>query len=313
MNSYRRRYSLPPYVPFVIVTLLTSAISGCGANGGDGNSPLSGSTSSAAVGFGCYSVGYQNFGPNNIGAGLLATSGNVIFDQRFGQEIGLQSAFWSGLPTTVYLFNEGPGTKNAVSLPQRFILVGINLVNDAIISTGSDLPIAGVLAHEWGHQAQFTFGWMNAQTSTVRPTELEADAFSGYYMAMAKGWAGPQLNTYFNYLFLLGDYQFNDPGHHGTPNERVAAGTLGLSVANQALQTNNRMSYQQLHAVFSSAIKSTVLMEPPDEPNPDFVVASAINNIDHQRIRKIRDGTEGAETISAPPSTPQMREALWPR
>lgn len=147
---------------------------------------------------------------------------------------------------------------NALSHPLGFILYGINFANFAIMRTLSELPIAGVLAHEYAHQLQFYFNWMNPTAPTVRDSELEADAFSGYYMALAKGWAGAQLQSYFDFIFSLGEYNFNNPNHHGTPNQRLAAAYIGFNTGLSALQFQYQYSAPELHQIFVREIQNAL-------------------------------------------------------
>jgi hypothetical protein len=230
-------------------------LSGCDIFGDDYcEEDCGGGDRNVSVQVGCYSSSYAGYGSSQIGCGLLNTFGDPTFDAQFGQEVQLQGQFF-GLPATVYAFNEcDRSQKNALSSPQRYILFGYWLAVDTIISTGSTLPIAGILAHEWAHQAQFAFNWMNPNAATARNTELEADAFSGYYMAIAKNWAGSQLNAYFQTLSNLGDYNFNNPGHHGTPQERVQAGALGMQVGYNVLSSGQQISYAELHQLFISQL-----------------------------------------------------------
>lgn len=316
MSAYGCRKPYRAALAFLGAVVLLSGCGGgsdgSGSGGGGGNPPPSPPPPRASVQIGCYSASYQSYAPNAIGSGILSSSGNATFDFRFGQEVAIQYTFWAGVPATVYLFDEGPGVINALALPQKVILLGRNLSIDVIVSTGTDLPIAGVLAHEWGHQVQFAFGWMNQQAPTVRLTELEADAFSGYYMGLAKGWAGPQLNTYFANLFKSGDYQFNHPSHHGTPNDRVAAGGLGMSVAAQSIRTGIRYSYLQLHSMFTSGIKSTILDESLVSKSADLAVEKALAGIDMVFLRAVASGTESVEKLEMPQVSDVYRQTLWP-
>lgn len=200
---------------------------------------------------GCYSNSYNGANSSQIGCGLINTFGNASFDQRFFEEIQIQNSYW-GLNTAVYAFDECQGKKNALSFPDGYILFGRNMVYDVILSTNSEIPVAGVLAHEFAHQIQFAYGWQNNYEPTVRRTELEADAFSGFYLAMVKASAGAEIGTYFDTLFNIGDYQFNNAGHHGTPTERRAAGIYGLEVAFQSMSTGYLYSYQELHSLFGN-------------------------------------------------------------
>jgi len=158
------------------------------------------------------------------------------------------------LAVVVLPFDECTGVRNALSLPIGVILFGRNLATSIILNTLSGAPVAGSLAHEWAHQLQFRNGWMRPTDSTQRTTELGADAFSGLYMGWVKGFGTPTLQAYFSTLASFGDYAFNSPTHHGTPDERFAAGLLGLLVADDMIRNGSRPSFLQLHNLFVGTI-----------------------------------------------------------
>lgn len=200
----------------------------------------------------CYSYigGATNSG--NIGVSL----GNPVWDQRMGQEVYLQSQFFTGIPASVYILYEGAlQYKNAYASPNGQILFGYYMFYYTVQTYG-ELPVAGILAHEWGHRAQQTIGW----NEYYRPEhkELEADAFSGYYMALRKQYAWSQIQGYFANVYATGNYLFNDPDFHGTPDQRLQAAYLGVNVGVYALQNNIQYTYNDLHSIFFSQISSSI-------------------------------------------------------
>jgi len=209
----------------------------------------------AITGAGCYQPGYAGAQAGNFGCGILPSFGNPMIDGPWQQEIQIQSQFYSGVMAQVYPMDEcTPANMNALATPDGIILMGRYMANDIIQRTGTNLPIAGVLAHEWAHRAQFTFGWMVRTEPTARRTELEADMWSGLYMGIAKSWTGPLMQSYFQTLMNMGDFNFNNPGHHGTPNQRYAAGATGITLAYQLTQTGTRLGYEQIHGLFLNEI-----------------------------------------------------------
>jgi predicted metalloprotease len=97
------------------------------------------------------------------------------------------------------------------------------------------------IAHEYGHNVQQEMG-INPSTS-VPNVEQEADCLSGVYMR-----GGIDLDTQSNRAEFLnvianadfsGDYSFNDPQHHGTPDERIVAVLKGHDTANPAVCDQN--------------------------------------------------------------------------
>ena len=225
-----------------------------GCSEGSSSTPVSSGTT---VQVGCYSAAYAGVSYGMLGCGVQSSFGHPVIDAQAVQEYQIQTAFWTGFQPQVYPFLEC-SSPNALSLPAGIILFGVQLTRQVVMSTNSTLPLAGILAHEWAHQVQFRFNWFDPQAPTVRDSELEADAFSGFYMYLAKGWAGPQMHTYFDTLFSLGYYNFHDKGHHGTPNMRIAAGALGMAVGQMAAKSNRRYTYVELHDEFRRAIAEIV-------------------------------------------------------
>jgi hypothetical protein len=267
----------------------------------------------AQVTTGCYSASYSGYNSRQIGCGLLNTFGDPNFDQRFIQEVQIHQKFW-GLPTSVYVFDEcDVNHANALSMPEQYILFGYWIVVKTINSVQSEIPVAGILAHEWAHQAQFRFNWMNPQAPTVRNTELEADAFAGYYMAIAKNWAGSELDKFVQALYGIGDYSFNNKDHHGTPNERAYAGSLGLQVGYQTLSSGKPLSYTDLHNIFSSKLYTN---SQKDSKNVYVELLSETGNelysqLDLDRLEKIRQGSASAKIIDGPKYSIDYRRGFF--
>lgn len=240
-----------------IVILLFSVlfIVGCDSGGDSGegvaiDETTTNTTSQSKVG--CYLSGMSNAsGYGSVGA----TFYDNYYDQKFSEEVFIQSNFFSGISANVFVLYE-PSTshKNAYAAPTGEILFGYHMFFYTIANYG-ELAAAGVLAHEWGHRVQQTlFGSLpNPQA------ELEADAFSGFYMGLGKLWDWNQIRGYFANVYATGDYNFNDPNHHGTHDQRLAAAYLGLSTAINISQSGNPMTYHQLHDLFISEINTTIL------------------------------------------------------
>src|ERR1700733_1633607 len=103
---------------------------------------------------------------------------------------------------------------------------------------GVTAAIAGIYAHEVGHIFQYKYvgdalyQLRNKDRSVVRQ-ELHADFTSGYYAAFRKrrqsDWEPTAVAVT---QFKFGDYEFANPMHHGTPEERQAAVEAGLRYGN---------------------------------------------------------------------------------
>lgn len=119
------------------------------------------------------------------------------------------------------------------------ILIGDGLlqVMDAI-GLGDTGP-KGILAHEFGHQVQYAKGLIDEGDMTpeeTRRSELMADAFSAYFLAHARGQAmnAKRLLSAEKSYFQAGDCATDMPGHHGTPEERLASAAWAADLANAA-------------------------------------------------------------------------------
>lgn len=106
-------------------------------------------------------------------------------------------------------------------------------------TTVGDMGLAAVIAHEYAHNIQAELGIYRAHANArqVMPFELEADCMSGmwandaYYRGtLESGDVEEAAAT----IAAVGDYEVNDPQHHGTPAERKAAWMLGYDTGDLA-------------------------------------------------------------------------------
>lgn len=189
------------------------------------------------------SVGWQ---------GTLGTTfGDATFDSKFNSEVVIQRQFYySAAPSTiVWAWQDSPQDKNAYSFPNGSIWFGIYF-SQYLLSFG-ELAVAGFLAHEWAHQVQFKFGWTNLGNPIV---ELEADAFGGFYLGLVKYSTWSAYQSYFATVYNGGNFNFNDPQFHGTPNQRLASAYLGFNTAIYVVQNQQPLTWNQLHEIFVSGI-----------------------------------------------------------
>lgn len=194
-----------------------------------------------------YSSSYNNIG--SLGSSFYDAENDYLF----ANEVGVQVAFWD-IPATVYVWYEPQGVKNAVSTSQGKIMYGYNLFYYTVPNFG-DNAVDGILAHEWAHQIQFNYGWHSQGTLL---SELEADAFAGFYIAAKKQWNTSLVQGFINGVYNNGSYNFTDPDFHGTPNQRSAAALYGIEVGIDFLN-GATYSYTTLHNKFISKIKSDIL------------------------------------------------------
>jgi hypothetical protein len=257
---------------------------------------------------GCYAPSATT---SNADCGLANSLGDANADTVFQTEIATQRQFWQGTPANVHPWNDCSGP-NAVSLPSGDILYGVNLFQQLVTAYGGDAaPISGVLAHEWGHQIQFDNGWFTSSEPTSRPIELEADAFSGYYMALAESYSWTSIDNYLSAVASKGDYNYTEPTHHGTPQERLAAAQLGFQTALQATQTQTQLTYSDLHQIFSTTIAGFSERQAPAPQSDGSVVSDFLASLDNSQILEILNGISHGKDMSVPHI--ENREQLYPR
>ena len=98
-----------------------------------------------------------------------------------------------------------------------------------------------VLSHEFGHHIQFEndaySGPINA--ANTRKMELMADAYATYLDAHRRGlnFQAERINAAVEVAHLIGDCAVDDPGHHGTPQQRARAAAWGAALAKKSGNT----------------------------------------------------------------------------
>lgn len=190
------------------------------------------------------------------------TSGNRLFDRALAEALFQMSQLFDVLPT--FGFINGGNVVNAFAttalydredgdadLPKRED--GTVLFGDGIVGylqkKGVQDPVAAVLAvcaHEFGHIVQFRYVYkdkpvislLNDDQPTVKRGELHADFLAGFYVGSA---AKRNPNTPSADVALaasvLGDFDTDHKGHHGTPKERQAAVHEGYKLAYEKNET----------------------------------------------------------------------------
>ncbi|MFC4783613.1 neutral zinc metallopeptidase [Nocardioides sp. MAHUQ-72] len=144
-------------------------------------------------------------------------AGNTTLAGDPDELAGANPAFFCGADMTIYLSSQ-------------WLYDNIwNASGDS--AAASDFGVAYAVAHEMGHAVQHDLGITTpADSATVAPTELQADCLAGV-------WSNEKY--YENQLepgdveeavaeaAAVGDYEYTDPGFHGTPEERSGAFMVG--------------------------------------------------------------------------------------
>lgn len=184
------------------------------------------------------------------GPALYRSSGNPFWDQAFGREVeGSTKPIFGLSPDFCYYDDSGGPNAFATSAQligagQGTVAFGMQLFNSllgkfagsSMYSMGDHAAVA-VIAHEFGHIAQFAFGLPQV---AVHLRELHADFLSGWYMAVRaqqlQGWQVVNVQEAAREMFDIGSFDFTNPGFHGTPQQRLTAFVGGLQSGGQSLQ-----------------------------------------------------------------------------
>jgi len=304
--------------------VLLLALSACreGSNNKEGGAAVITPPGQLAVQVGCFNDSYVNAPAVLLGCGIPPDFDDLVLDTIHKVEVANQTMFWQGVPATACAFDECATSSNALSLPSGKILIGVNLVQDLITSTGKTAHYGAILAHEWAHQAQFQFWWYGHDVSLSRTAELEADAFSMYYTGAQQGWTSSELDSFFGFVYVLGDIDYNDPANHGTPKMRTGAGLVGLMEASLALQAGSSKAYEELHDIFVAAVTllecdgfcqvpAQLALTPPLEIPPELRHLGAKNI---ELLHGVVHGTRSVLEFEVTPSDElEDRSALRPR
>jgi hypothetical protein len=130
----------------------------------------------------------------------------------------------NAVATDKTLAGNGPGT---VLMGQRLFRMIMSATHDA------GMTVIAICAHEFGHIHQYETGYrerLQRLDSTAKPLELHADFLAGFFLALRKA-EHPDLDlqTVGRFFNMMGDTDFTNPQHHGTPQERIAAIEAGFN------------------------------------------------------------------------------------
>ena len=141
---------------------------------------------------------------------------------------------------------------------------GEGLLAYADYASLEDTMLTVITAHEYGHLVTLS-GVVDVPREFTpegtRYTELLADAFAAYFAVYIKG-ATYQTKRVFKTieaLFDFGDCAFSSAGHHGTPNQRAAAATLGDNLAQAAGPEIHTV--QEVLDAFNAAFDNIIAIE----------------------------------------------------
>ena len=181
--------------------------------------------------------GVRFFGP---GERLITTTGARMLDRSLGRALVRLSELFSERPGFGFADDsDGPNAyaTDRTQVPGTWgtVCFGQALFKDLMERyQDKGWAVMAVAAHEFGHIAQFRSGvdgQLLKYQSTVKRVELHADFLSGYFLGVRKRQQPSiKVRAAGDMLYRIGDYEFHNPNHHGTPDQRVMAAETGFKV-----------------------------------------------------------------------------------
>ena len=174
------------------------------------------------------------------GERLITTTGDHVLDRSLGRALVRLSELFSERPGFGFIDDSDAPNAYATDRTQvegtwGTVCFGQTLFRDLMNRYDDQgLAVMAVVAHEFGHIAQFRSGVdgrLLRNQVTVKRVELHADFLSGYFLGVRKR-QQPSISVWAagHTLYRIGDYEFHNPNHHGTPDERVAAAEAGFKL-----------------------------------------------------------------------------------
>lgn len=168
-----------------------------------------------------------------MGFRIVPWTGNPVIDQGYQLEGLALSQTFQVAPSGAFM--DDSLSPNAMATPERLlgpqngpdgtVIFGMNLITREIWRDGIGMAVAGIMAHEFAHIRQFKRG----SFEPGRDSELEADFLAGWYLDVRQTFALTNVRPALQSFFEKGDYAFNDPLHHGTPQQRLDCVLAGIS------------------------------------------------------------------------------------
>lgn len=188
--------------------------------------------------------------------GLFTTTGAAWMDAGFNRELYYLRPMF-GVNPAFFLYDDSGGA-NAQATPNVMspmfrdgtVVFGKELMTTELQKTGpsTNFTIPAIMAHEFTHILQFKTG----EHLPTMLAELEADYMAGWYMERRdrqSGWSSYSVMQGLQDFYDHGDYDFNEPDHHGTPEQRMASFRRGFQTGSQPLMSAFRMAGQYVRAI----------------------------------------------------------------
>jgi hypothetical protein len=143
------------------------------------------------------------------------------------------------------------------------IIVGDGILQGlTAVGLGEVAPRA-IVGHEFGHHVQYQDHLFDSDLTgpeATRRTELMADALGTYYLTHSRGEAlnAARVLKSEKTFYQVGDCAFTNPGHHGTPNQRLASSSWAAGVANDAANQGHILPALKFDELFEAKLPDLV-------------------------------------------------------
>jgi hypothetical protein len=152
-----------------------------------------------------------------------------------------------------FTFNAVAATTPGGAFPDKIVMGDGILAGYDAVGLGDVAPQA-IFAHEFAHHVQFEQPGYRFATSPeeARFLELSADALAAYFLTHKRGATmnRKRVEQFLEVFHQIGDCQFTSDGHHGTPNQRLAAARFGFDLADQAQKQGHILTSKEVLARF---------------------------------------------------------------
>ena len=173
-------------------------------------------------------------------SGIRRTTGYVELDRAFDVALKRLADTFGVFPGFGF-YNDGDSpnaistTKTLVQGTDGTVLFGNRLFARLMKFDPTGGAVMWTAAHEFAHIWLYFEGGrdrlLEGQT-TVKRVELHADFLAGFYLGQRKR-SNESITLYHagKDIWASGDTAFNNPNHHGTPEERIAAAEAGFKAS----------------------------------------------------------------------------------
>lgn len=181
-------------------------------------------------------------------AGLDASTGDAEADKLLGRALARMAQRFGVAPAfSFYREKDKPNAyatkETTTSGTWGSVVFGRKLFEEQFARyKDGGISVVAIMAHEFGHIVQYRNDLerqLLRGEPTVRRMELHADYLAGWYLGLMKQsnsnvslWASGDT------FKRIGDFAYNDPGHHGTPEQRVAATEAGFEIGRRGAVSN---------------------------------------------------------------------------